>query len=89
MVSEESEDDQPQDIPPESEDEEDEDLDDQTAALIKGFESSGDEDESADEGFDKEKPVPKIPDSKKTQRKIAKKLKQNGAPEEPGTVYVG
>ncbi|KAJ6164275.1 hypothetical protein N7470_002947 [Penicillium chermesinum] len=82
-------DDEPQDVAPESEDEEDEELDDQTAALIKGFESSGDEDDSGDEGYSKDKPVPKIPDSKKTQRKIAKKLKQNEAPEEPGTVYIG
>ncbi|KAJ5113513.1 hypothetical protein N7456_002047 [Penicillium angulare] len=63
-------------------------LDDQTAALIKGFESSGDEDDSEDEGFDADKPVPKIPDTKKAQKKIAKNQKQ-GASEEPGAVYVG
>ncbi|RHZ73450.1 hypothetical protein CDV55_106790 [Aspergillus turcosus] len=72
-----------------SEDEEDDVLDDQTAALIKGFESSGDEDESGDEGFDPDQPVPKIPDSKKAKRKILKKQKKHGEPEAPGTVYVG
>ncbi|KAJ5081469.1 Nucleotide-binding alpha-beta plait-containing protein [Penicillium alfredii] len=68
---------------------EDEGEDDQTAALIKGFESSGDEDESGDEGYKPGQPVPKIPDSKKTQRKILKKQKQKDTPEEPGTVYIG
>jgi nucleolar protein 15 len=72
-----------------SEDEEDDTLDDQTAALIKGFESSGDEDESGDEGFDPDQPVPKIPDSKKAKRKILKKQKKHGEPEAPGTVYIG
>jgi nucleolar protein 15 len=70
----------------ESEDEED----DQTVALIKGFESSGDEDESGDEGFDPDQPVPKIPDSKKTKRKILKKQKEHKTEsEQPGVVYVG
>lgn len=71
---------------------EDESEDDQTAALIKGFESSGDEDPSEDEGFDPDKPVPQIPDSKKTKRKILKKQKQKKESQEeekPGTVYVG
>ena len=63
--------------------------DDQTAALIRGFESSGDEDASEDEGFDANKPVPKIPDSKKAKRKILKKQKKSDEPEEPGTVYIG
>jgi nucleolar protein 15 len=63
--------------------------DDQTTALIKGFESSGDEDASGDEGFDASKPLPKVPDSKKAKRKIQKKQKESGEPEEPGTVYIG
>jgi nucleolar protein 15 len=50
--------------------------DDQTIALIKGFESSGDEDISGDEGFEAEKPVPTIPDSKKTKRKLQKLAKK-------------
>jgi nucleolar protein 15 len=61
----------------------------QTVALIKGFESSGDEDPSEDEGFDPNEPLPKIPDSKKTRRKLVKKLKKTSQPEEPGTVYIG
>ncbi|KOC17623.1 rRNA processing protein [Aspergillus flavus AF70] len=69
---------------------EDEEEDDRTAALIRGFESSGDEDESGDEGFNPDQPVPKIPDSKKAKRKILKKQKENKQEaEEPGTVYVG
>ena len=68
-----------------------EEEDDRTVALIKGFESSGDEDESGDEGYDPSKPVPKIPDSKKAKRKILKKQKdeKSGNGEEPGVVYVG
>ncbi|OGM39307.1 rRNA processing protein gar2 [Aspergillus bombycis] len=69
---------------------EDEEEDDRTTALIKGFESSGDEDESGDEGFNPDQPVPKIPDSKKAKRKILKKQRENKQEaEEPGTVYVG
>jgi nucleolar protein 15 len=68
----------------------DDEVDDQTADLIKGFESSGDEeDPSDDEGLESGKPVPRIPDSKKAKRKIQKKLKANGEPESPGAVYVG
>ncbi|KAG5207077.1 Ribosomal biogenesis protein Gar2 [Trichophyton interdigitale] len=63
--------------------------DDQTLALIRGFESSGDEDPSDDEGFEPGQEVPKIPDSKKAMKAIRKKKKESSAPEEPGTVYVG
>lgn len=66
--------------------------DDQTAALIKGFESSGDEDASEDEGFDSKQPIPKVPDSKKAKRKILKKQKkaaEEGSGDSPGAVYVG
>ncbi|KAL5050248.1 hypothetical protein BDW71DRAFT_173465 [Aspergillus fruticulosus] len=71
--------------------EESEEEDDQTTALIRGFESSGDEDESGDEAIDPEAPVPKIPDSKKAKRKILKLQKQSKAEssEQPGVVYVG
>ncbi|KAL4978140.1 hypothetical protein BDW66DRAFT_131083 [Aspergillus desertorum] len=71
--------------------EQSEEEDDQTTALIRGFESSGDEDESGDEAIDPEAPVPKIPDSKKAKRKILKLQKQNKAEssEQPGAVYVG
>ncbi|KAK2861380.1 hypothetical protein FQN49_004253 [Arthroderma sp. PD_2] len=62
--------------------------DDQTLALIQGFESSGD-DASEDEGFVPGQDVPQIPDSKKTMKKIRQKKKKNVEPEEPGAVYVG
>lgn len=70
----------------------DEGEDDQTTALIRGFESSGDEDASDDEGFDPKQPVPNIPDSKKAKRKILKKQKkaaEEGENQTPGTVYIG
>lgn len=73
----------------EEQESENDEIDDQTAELIKGFESSGDEDASEDEGFEAGKAVPRIPDSKKAKRKIQKKLKENDQPDEPGTVYVG
>ncbi|KAJ5446628.1 Nucleotide-binding alpha-beta plait [Penicillium cf. griseofulvum] len=63
--------------------------DDQTEALIKGFESSGDEDESDGEGYKEGEPIPKAPDTKKAERKLAKQLRKDGPPEEPGTVYIG
>lgn len=90
-VPEESEEDDAEDVLPseDADESEDDGEDDQTAALIKGFESSGDDDDSGDEGYAPDKPVPKIPDSKKAQKKIMKKQKENGAPDEPGTVYIG
>lgn len=73
-----------------SESDEDGAEDDQTVALLKGFESSGDEDDSEDEGYDPSQPVPNIPDSKKVKRKLLKKQKKSdGAVEQPGTVYIG
>ncbi|KAJ5176391.1 uncharacterized protein N7482_002268 [Penicillium canariense] len=74
--------------PEESEEETDDVEDDQTAALIKGFESSGDEDESGDEGYNSKQPIPKIPDTKEAEKKM-KKLQQGDSKNEPGTVYVG
>lgn len=67
----------------------DEGEDDQTVALIKGFESSGDEDISDDEGYEAGKPIPNIPDSKKAKRQIQKKTKKRDTPDHPGAVYVG
>lgn len=67
---------------------EDEGEDDQTIALIKGFESSGDEDISGDEEYEVGKPVPGLPKPKKTKKKL-EKLKNRDTPDEPGTVYVG
>jgi len=78
--------------PPDSEGEQDSDEseDDQTTALITGFESSGDEDASDDQGFDPESPVLTIPNPKKIRRKISRKQKRSAdTVEVPGTVYVG
>lgn len=63
--------------------------DDQTAALIRGFESSDDEeDPSGDEGFRPGQEVPKIPDSKQIKRKLRKMKKRDEEPEEPGVVCI-
>lgn len=70
----------------EDEDEEDE-VDDQTEALLKGFESDGD-DEDADnkEGLPAGQEVPKL--NKKQKKKLHKAL-QAGASDKPGVVYIG
>ncbi|KAL5334452.1 hypothetical protein BJX70DRAFT_378292 [Aspergillus crustosus] len=71
--------------------EESEEEDDQSIALIRGFESSADEDESGDEGLDPDAPVPKIPDSKKAKKKILKLQREAAGLSlgRPGAVYVG
>ncbi|CAG7928359.1 unnamed protein product [Penicillium olsonii] len=88
----ESEDEEDVEVPTAVVESESEGEDDQTADLIKGFESSDDEDESG-EGYKEGQPIPKAPDTKKAERKLAKalakELKKNGPPEEPGTVYIG
>ncbi len=68
-------------------DENEGDGDDQTAALLKGLESSEEEDVSGDEGFEQGQDVPALPDAK-----LNKKLKvvgRKGEGSEPGVVYVG
>ena len=69
----------------EEEEEEEFEEDDQTAALLKGFESSGEEDVDGDEGFTAGE-VPKLPNKKGLAGKL-KKIKPEG--QEPGVVYVG
>ena len=60
--------------------------DDRTAAFLKGFESSEDENLPGDEGFVAGKEIPKLPKARET----AKKLKGVKAKsDEPGVVYVG
>lgn len=61
---------------------------DQTAALLKGFESSGEEDGSGDEGFKQGQDVPALPDAKKLNKKLKLANKQ-GEGQESGVVYVG
>ncbi|ODH25674.1 hypothetical protein ACO22_05165 [Paracoccidioides brasiliensis] len=63
--------------------------DDQTAALIQGFDSSGDEDVSGDEGFAPGKKIPAIPDAKQLKRRLRKMKKTGTETQEPGTIYVG
>ncbi|KAJ6169595.1 hypothetical protein N7497_002438 [Penicillium chrysogenum] len=83
-VVESEEEDAEEDVSPADESEaENQGDDDQTEALIKGFESSGDEDESDGEGYKEGEPIPKAPDTKKAERKLAKQLRKNGPPEEP------
>ncbi|KGO68548.1 Nucleotide-binding, alpha-beta plait [Penicillium italicum] len=83
------EEDAEEDVSPADESDAENEGDDQTEALIKGFESSGDEDESDGEGYKEGEPIPKVPDTKKAERKLAKQLRKDGPPEEPGTVYIG
>ncbi|OMP83617.1 putative RNA-binding protein, partial [Diplodia seriata] len=62
---------------------ESEDEDDQTKALLQGFESDDDEEDGEDEG-DLSK-LPALPDSKS----LAKKLKKVKADDSPGVIYIG
>ncbi|KAH7389353.1 hypothetical protein DE146DRAFT_160845 [Phaeosphaeria sp. MPI-PUGE-AT-0046c] len=59
--------------------------DDQTAALLAGFESD-DSDPDEDEDFDEDAPVPKL---SKKQRTALEKATQGPKSNEPGVVYVG
>jgi nucleolar protein 15 len=75
------------------EEEEDEDeVDDQTAALLKGFESDGDEEDALNEGgLLAGMTVPEMDVSildKKSKKKLRKAAK-SGSDEKPGVIYVG
>ncbi|KAI9785707.1 MAG: hypothetical protein M1839_008724 [Geoglossum umbratile] len=70
----------------ESNDEEEED-DDRTIALLKGFESSGDEGESLHEDFIEGQAIPGLPKEKKTRKKL-KGVEKVGS-DTPGVIYVG
>ncbi|MCJ1260858.1 hypothetical protein MMC22_000722 [Lobaria immixta] len=78
---------QPEDQAAAVEDEDEGDFgDDQTLALLKGFDSGDDDGVSDDEGFEQGGEVPKIPNVNTT----AEKLKAaNDEADEPGVVYVG
>ncbi|KAI1911438.1 nucleolar protein [Ophidiomyces ophidiicola] len=72
---------------PEEDEEEDEGDD---AEFLRGFESSGEEDASGDEGFAHGQEVPQIPDSKQVKRKIRSMKKHHpDEKDEPGVVYLG
>lgn len=70
---------------PASDDSEDESdaENDQTTALLKGFESDDDEEDGEDEGNTAD--VPAIPDEKKLRKKLSKAKSDGG----PGVIYVG
>ena len=73
----------------ENDDTGDEDLeeDDQTAALLKGFESSEDEDAPSGEGFVEGQKIPNLPAAAK---KASNKLKKSGTGEtNVGVIYIG
>ncbi|KAK8177108.1 hypothetical protein IWX90DRAFT_420205 [Phyllosticta citrichinensis] len=69
-----------------AEESENEKEDDQTAALLKGFESSEDEADGEDEGLNADE-VPTIPNEKKLRKKLTKAQEQGQ--DLPGVVYVG
>ena len=72
---------------PEADDESD--YDDQTAALLKGFESDGDDaDVDTSKGFTQGQEIPQLPDKNKKLSKQLKKVK-GGDSDEPGVVYIG
>ncbi|TVY87607.1 putative RNA-binding protein [Lachnellula willkommii] len=61
-------------------------IDDQTEALLKGFESDGDDDAENQEGLPDGQEVPKLT---KSQKKKLKKGTQEGTSDKPGVVYIG
>jgi nucleolar protein 15 len=71
----------------------DDEVDDQTAALLKGFESDGDEeDDKIEEGYKDGLAIPTIEDNKELSKKKQAKLKRAAAfpgQGKPGVVYVG
>lgn len=64
--------------------------DDHTAALLTGFESSGDERDGDDQGFSEGQSVPTIPEQTKAKSKSKAVTKTSaGNSQGPGVVYVG
>jgi len=75
--------------PTEADGDNDSDVDDQTEALLKGFESDDDDEDMENDGGLKEgQPIPKIPLSKKDKKKL-KRDAEIEASEKPGVLYVG
>lgn len=59
-------------------------------ALLKGFESDGDEEDAQrEEGLPEGKEVPKVPELSKKNKKAIKRAAESGEPEKPGVIYVG
>lgn len=68
------------------EEEADVEEDDQTAALLQGFESSEEEDASQDEGLDANTAVPSLPDDQQLRKKLESAANQT---QDAGVVYIG
>jgi nucleolar protein 15 len=65
-------------------------VDDQTVALLQGFESDGDvKDSEQEDGLMEGRKVPKIPTMTNQNKKAMKRALESDAPEKPGVVYVG
>jgi nucleolar protein 15 len=65
-------------------------VDDQTVALLRGFESDGDvEDAEQEDGLMEGRKVPKVPTMTNQNKKAMKGSLESDAPEKPGVVYVG
>jgi nucleolar protein 15 len=65
-------------------------IDDQTEALLKGFESDGDDEDTSKEGGLKPgQKIPKVPDMNNKSRKQLKRMKESETPDKPGVVYIG
>jgi len=65
------------------------DVDDQTQALLEGFESEDDNDKVEDAGLEEGQTVPTVPKLSKADKKLLKKKEAEDEEEKPGVVYVG
>ena len=63
--------------------------DDQTAALLAGFESDDDQDAPAGSGFTQDQKMPALPNAKKTTKKLKALASAEAGTSQPGVVYVG
>ena len=71
-------------------DDEDSEIDDQTEALLKGFESDGDEEDAKnEEGLKEGEEVPTVPDLSNRSKKQLQKALDFKKDDSPGVVYVG
>lgn len=71
-------------------DDEDSEVDDQTVALLQGFESDDDEEDAAKEGgLGEGKNVPKVPTMTNKNKKAIKRAAESEGANKPGVVYVG
>ncbi|KAK6584026.1 hypothetical protein PZA11_003756 [Diplocarpon coronariae] len=73
----------------EMEEDSDEEVDDQTLALLKGFESDGDEENETNKGTAEGQPLPERKKLSKKEEKKLKKAIEAGASDKPGVVYIG